>query len=92
MTRPRLQVDAEAESSRLEKEERRAARMSEGEHRARSHCRFVLPVFHVIPKSLSYSVPLFLKRQCDRTLGEQRKADEAAKMRDREVRLRPELQ
>ena len=29
--------------------------------RARSHCRFVLPLIHFIPESLSYSVPLFLK-------------------------------
>ena len=36
--------------------------------RARSHCRFVLQVIHFIPDLLTYSVPLFLKRQCDRTL------------------------
>ena len=36
--------------------------------RARSHCRFVLPFIYFIPESLTYSVPLFLKRQCDRTL------------------------
>ena len=41
----------------------------EGAVRARSHCRFVLPLIHFIPDSLIYSVPLFLKRQCDRTLG-----------------------
>jgi hypothetical protein len=34
---------------------------------ARSHCRFVKPPIHFIPYSLTYSVPLFLKRQCDRT-------------------------
>jgi hypothetical protein len=34
---------------------------------ARSHCRFILPLK---PDSLTYSVPLLLKRQCDRTLGE----------------------
>jgi hypothetical protein len=34
-----------------------------------SHCRFVLLLIHSIPYSLIYSVPLFLKRQCDRTLG-----------------------
>jgi hypothetical protein len=34
-----------------------------------AHCRFVLPFIHFIPDSLTYSVPLFLKRQCDRTLG-----------------------
>jgi hypothetical protein len=37
--------------------------------RARSHCRFVPPLIPFIPESLTYSVPLFLKRQCDRTLG-----------------------
>ena len=37
--------------------------------RARSHCRFIPPLIHFIPYSLTYSVPLFLKRQCDRTLG-----------------------
>ena len=36
--------------------------------RVRSHCRFVLPLIHFIPFSLRESVPLFLKRQCDRTL------------------------
>ena len=41
-----------------------------GEARARSHCRFVLSSIHFIPDSLTYSVPLYLKRQCDRTLGE----------------------
>jgi hypothetical protein len=40
-----------------------------GMHRARSHCRFVRPLIHFTPDSLTYSVPLFLKRQCDRTLG-----------------------
>jgi hypothetical protein len=41
--------------------------------RARSHrhkhCRFVRPLVHFIPYLRTYSVPLFLKRQCDRTLG-----------------------
>jgi hypothetical protein len=37
--------------------------------RARSHCRFVRPLIRFIPDSLTYSVPLVLKRQCDRTLG-----------------------
>jgi hypothetical protein len=34
--------------------------------RARSRCRFVLPLIYFTPDSLTYSVPLFLKRQCDR--------------------------
>jgi hypothetical protein len=42
---------------------------SRGGHRARSHCRFVLPLIHFIPYPLTYSVPLFLKRQCDRAPG-----------------------
>ena len=33
-----------------------------------SHCRFVPPLIHFITDSLRESVPLFLKRQCDRTL------------------------
>ena len=33
-----------------------------------SHCRFLLPLIHFIPDLLTYSVPLFMKRQCDRTL------------------------
>jgi hypothetical protein len=41
-----------------------------GERRARSHCRFAPPRIHFIPHSRTYSVPLLLKRQCDRTLGE----------------------
>jgi hypothetical protein len=35
--------------------------------RARSHCRFVRPRIHFIPDSRTYSVPLVLKRQFDRT-------------------------
>ena len=35
---------------------------------ARSHRRFLLPLIHFIPDLLTYSVPLFMKRQCDRTL------------------------
>jgi hypothetical protein len=42
----------------------------DGELRARSHCRFAPPLIQLIPDSLTYSVPLFLKRQCDRTPGE----------------------
>jgi hypothetical protein len=38
-------------------------------HRARSHCRFAPPVIHSILDSLTFSVPLFLKRRCGRTLG-----------------------
>ena len=34
-----------------------------------SHCRFVLAHIRFIPDLLRYSVPLFLKRQCERTLG-----------------------
>ena len=40
-----------------------------GTDRARSHCRAVLSTIHFIPYALAYSVRLFLKRQCDRTLG-----------------------
>jgi hypothetical protein len=40
-----------------------------GGGRARSHCRFIRPLIHFTPDSLTYSVPLFLKRQCDRTPG-----------------------
>jgi hypothetical protein len=37
--------------------------------RARLRCRFALPLIRFVPYFLIYSVPLFLKRQCDRTLG-----------------------
>jgi hypothetical protein len=40
-----------------------------GAIRAPSHCRFAPPLIHFIPNSLAYSVPVFLKRQCDWTLG-----------------------
>ena len=40
-----------------------------GDARARSRCRFALPLIHFIPDSRTYSVSLFLKRRCDRTLG-----------------------
>jgi hypothetical protein len=40
-----------------------------GSHRARSRCRFVLLLLYFNnPDLLTYSVPLYLKRQCDRTL------------------------
>jgi hypothetical protein len=37
-----------------------------------SHYHFVPPPIYFIPYSQTYSVPLFLKRQCDRTLGVRR--------------------
>ena len=43
-----------------------------GQRRARSDCRFVLPRIHFIPYLRTYSVPLFLKQQCDRTLDQRR--------------------
>ena len=46
----------------------------------RSHCRFVPPLIHFIPYSLTYSVPLFLKRQCDRTLAGGRCATRARQL------------
>ena len=36
--------------------------------RARSQCRFAPPLIHFIPELLTYSVSLFLERQCDRSL------------------------
>ena len=45
-----------------------------GPARARSHCcRSVPPLIHFIPVSLTYSAPLFLKRECDRTPGPDRR-------------------
>jgi hypothetical protein len=41
----------------------------EGTFRDRLHCRFVPPLIHSMPDSLTYSVRLFLKRQCDQTPG-----------------------
>ena len=41
--------------------------------RARAHCRFVPPSIHFVPDFLTYSAPLFLKQQCDRTLGRLRR-------------------
>ena len=40
-----------------------------GGDRARSHCRFAPPLTHFMSCFLTYSVPLFLNRQCGRTLG-----------------------
>ena len=40
-----------------------------GACRAQSRYRFVLPLIRFIPESLTYLVPLCLKRQCDRTPG-----------------------
>ena len=36
-----------------------------GPARARSHCRFVLPLIRFPPDSLTYLVPLCLRQQCD---------------------------
>jgi hypothetical protein len=45
-----------------------------GDLRARSHCRRVVPrLIHFTPDSLTYSVLLFLKRQCDRNPGDLRR-------------------
>ena len=44
----------------------RASRLRPG--LPRSHRRVVLPLINFIPYSLTSQVPLFLKRQCDRTL------------------------
>ena len=41
-----------------------------GDAGARSHYHYVRPLVHITPDSLTYSVPLFLKQQCDRTLGD----------------------
>jgi hypothetical protein len=46
-----------------------AGAVGRGAARARSHCRVAPPLIHFIPDSLTYSVPLSLKRQSDRTLG-----------------------
>jgi hypothetical protein len=40
--------------------------------RVRLHCRFAVPLIQFIPDLLSDTVPLFLKRQCDRTLHRRR--------------------
>jgi hypothetical protein len=48
---------------------RSTASTQPGTARARLHCRVALPSIRVISEWLIYSVPLFLKRQCDRTLG-----------------------
>jgi hypothetical protein len=45
-----------------------------GSARARSHGRVVPPLIHFTPDSLTYLVPLFLKRRCGRTPGSDRGA------------------
>jgi hypothetical protein len=44
-------------------------RLRRGAARVRSCCRFASPLIHVIPDSLSDSVPLFLNGRCGRILG-----------------------
>jgi hypothetical protein len=44
-------------------------RLADGTRSARLHSRFVMPLIHFILYPRTYSVPLFLKRHCDRTLG-----------------------
>jgi ataxia telangiectasia mutated family protein len=53
----------------------------QGKLRARSHCRFALPLILFIPDSLTYLVPLFLNRQCDRKLGKLLKTPETVPFR-----------
>ena len=52
-----------------------------GEPGARSHGCFVQLLTHFIPDSLTYSVPLFLKRRWDRTLGGESDASAAGCVR-----------
>jgi hypothetical protein len=61
-----------------------ARRQAEQVRRARSHCRFAPPLSHFIPYSLPYSVPLFLKRQCDRTRQARQQLEEAEEFYSRE--------
>ena len=63
---------AEIRHHRLEHEdgEEDVAPDRRGEPGVRSHCRFAPPPIHFIPDSRTYSVPQFLKRQCDRSRGE----------------------
>ena len=49
---------------------RRARGGVPGDGLARSHCRFVLPLIHFTLDSQRESVPLFLERRRDRTLGD----------------------
>ena len=49
--------------------QRRRDRLGRGGRRARSYFRFAPPLTRFIPYSLRESVPLFLKRQYDQTLG-----------------------
>jgi hypothetical protein len=60
---------------------RRGGQRERGGARARSHCRFVPPLIRFTLGSRTCSVPLIMKRQCDRTLGG------AAKQVDRPGRL-----
>ena len=52
---------------------RQPERHADGGRRLRSHCSFALPLTHVPPDSRTCPGPLFLKRQCGRTLGERRR-------------------
>jgi hypothetical protein len=61
----------------------RANARTAGATRARLHCRFAPLPIHFIEDLLTCSVPLFLKRQCGRTLGATR-CKEAAEMAARQ--------
>jgi hypothetical protein len=61
--------EAEGPGQQLASVSTRYEVVQSGGSRARSHCCFAPPLIRFIPDSLTYSVPLFLKRQCDRTLG-----------------------
>jgi hypothetical protein len=59
-----------------------------GAPRARSHCRFLLPLIHFIPYSRTDSVSLSPRRQCDRTLGAPGLCARLPRLRSPRLRLR----
>jgi hypothetical protein len=66
--RGREAAEAEAEARRVRLAElETAAATSAGRQvgGTRLHCRFGLPLTHLVPELLNYSVALFLKRQSD---------------------------
>ena len=73
---------ANAPLTQAELAEKHALIKPRGDPSAPSHCHVVLPLIHLIPDPVAYSVPLFLKRQCDRTLGDPSAPSRFAKGRD----------
>jgi hypothetical protein len=69
LNRQKRRFPARAGAAAVLRRDRGQHELLRGGDRARPQCRFVPPIIPFIPDLRTYSVPLLLKLQCDRTLG-----------------------